>query len=221
MSPIPSHTRLDESLALLREGYTFISKRCERYHTDVFETRLMLKKVICMLGAEAAQVFYKPGRFTRRGAIPRTALSLLQAEGSVLVMDGEAHHQRKQMFLSLMTPESLQRAVDLFTEQWQKAVQRWKDMERVVLLDEVQEILCRTICQWSGVPLQESEVKERTRELVAMIEAAGSFGLRNWRAQRMRANTEHWIEEIIQDIRARKLDVPEGTAAHVIASYRD
>jgi fatty-acid peroxygenase len=221
MSQIPSHTRLDYSFALLHEGYTFISKRCERYGSDVFETRLMLKKVICMMGAEAAQVFYEPGRFTRQGALPKSTLTLLQDNGSAFVIDGEAHHRRKQMFMSLMTPPALQGVVDIFTEEWNRAVSRWKEMDRLVLLEEVQEILCRTICAWSGVPLKESEVQDRTGELAAMIDGAGSFGLRNWHAQRLRDRSERWIQEIIQDVRTHKLEVREGTPAHTIAWHRD
>lgn len=33
---------LDSTLALLADGYTFIAKRCRRYESDIFETRLML-----------------------------------------------------------------------------------------------------------------------------------------------------------------------------------
>ena len=61
----------DSTLALLLEGYEFISKRCRRYRSDVFETRLMLTKVVCMMGKEAAEVFYHPGRFTRKGPCHR------------------------------------------------------------------------------------------------------------------------------------------------------
>lgn len=56
---------LDGTLALLREGYEFIPKRCRRYGTDVFETRLMLQPAICMTGADAARIFY--GRRRRIG----------------------------------------------------------------------------------------------------------------------------------------------------------
>lgn len=47
----------DSTLALLWEGYRFIPERCRRYRSDVFETRLMLTKVICMVGEEAAKIF--------------------------------------------------------------------------------------------------------------------------------------------------------------------
>jgi fatty-acid peroxygenase len=92
MSPIPRDKHLDSMLALLLDGYTFISKRCHRYQSDIFETRLMLQKVTCMMGEEAASVFYHPNRFTRRGAMPKMALWLLQDTGSVALLDKEAHH---------------------------------------------------------------------------------------------------------------------------------
>src|SRR5215216_5669088 len=193
MANIPSEAGLDHSLALLRDGYTFISKRCERYRSDLFQTRLMFRNVICMMGSEAAQEFYAPNRFTRRGAMPKTTLWLLQDTGSALTMDGAAHNWRKQIFMALMNRDSLHRATDMLTEQWYKVLPRWDAQHRVVLLEEMQEILCRTICQWSGVPLEESESKQRTREMVAMIEGAGSFGARNIIAQRLRARSERWI----------------------------
>jgi fatty-acid peroxygenase len=60
----------DETLALLAEGYDFIPERCRRNRSDIFETRLMLARVVCMVGEEAAEVFYEPDRFTRKGALP-------------------------------------------------------------------------------------------------------------------------------------------------------
>lgn len=50
MSSIPREKSLDSTLALLSEGYTFIGKRCEHYHSDVFQTRLMLRQVFCRRG---------------------------------------------------------------------------------------------------------------------------------------------------------------------------
>ncbi len=66
ISSIPQDKNLDNTLAFLADGYTFIPKRCERYHTDIFATRLMLQKVICIQGEEATQMFYERDRFTRK-----------------------------------------------------------------------------------------------------------------------------------------------------------
>src|SRR3712207_6396944 len=92
---IPKDHGFDSTLALLREGYNFIPNRCRELKTDIFETRLMLKRVICMQGEEASKIFYGDQRFTRKGGIPLTTLRLLQGIGSVQTLDGEKHHQRK------------------------------------------------------------------------------------------------------------------------------
>lgn len=42
--------KTDSTLALLSEGYAFVPRRCERYGSDVFETRLMLTRAVCMMG---------------------------------------------------------------------------------------------------------------------------------------------------------------------------
>lgn len=65
------------------------------------------------MGEEATRAFYEPGRFTRRGALPPTALMLLQDRGSVALLDGEAHRQRKAMFMSLMSPAAIARLADV------------------------------------------------------------------------------------------------------------
>ena len=54
MPTMPSEARIDRTLALRLEGYQFIPKGCERHHSDVFETRLFLRRTICMRGEEAA-----------------------------------------------------------------------------------------------------------------------------------------------------------------------
>jgi fatty-acid peroxygenase len=53
-----------------------------------------------------------------------------------------------------------------------------------------------------------------------MIEGAGSVGPRNWCGQLLRARTERWIRDIVEKVRARELDVPEGSTAHVMAWHR-
>ncbi len=211
----------DESPALLSEGYEFIPNRCRRYRSDVFETRLMLTKAICMMGQEAAEVFYEPERFTRKGALPQTTLRLLQDKGSAQVMDGEAHRWRKRMFMSLMTPEGIRRLADAVDDRWRARIREWEATGEVVLFHEVEEILCRAACRWAGVPLTESETEQRTREFAAMIEGAGAVGPRNWRGLLLRRRTERWIRNLVEEVRARKLEVAEGSAAQVIAWHRD
>ena len=76
--PVPRDPAPDSSIALLREGYGFIPTRCRQYGSDLFETRLMLKRAVCMTGADAARQFYRPDQFTRRGGMPQSTFALIQ-----------------------------------------------------------------------------------------------------------------------------------------------
>lgn len=90
--------------ALLRDGYAFVSRHCEALGSDAFQARLALQQVVFARGPDALATFYHPGRFTRVGAMPPTTLRLLQGRGSVQQLDGDAHLQRKRLFLSVLTP---------------------------------------------------------------------------------------------------------------------
>lgn len=181
----------------------------------------MLTKAICVMGEAAARMFYEPGRFTRKGAMPITALALLQDRGSVNVLDGEAHHRRKQMFMALMTPAHIERLVNVFTSSWYDAIGRWERRGEVLLHNEVHAVLCDAVCAWAGVPLPASQLPQRTREFAAMIDGAGAIGPRNWRGHLLRASTEGWVRDIIGQVRSGRLVVPEGSAAQVIAGHRE
>src|SRR5690554_4575669 len=162
MSPIPRDKSFDSSFALLRDGNTFISRRCREYRSDVFETRLLLKKTYCIGGEQAAREFYREGRFTRNKAIPPSVLRLLQDKGSVATLDDEQHHQRKQMFMSLMKPASIEEICDLAERHWHEAAKNWQELQQVNFFDQLQEILFKAICEWSGIPLSDVDVTQRT-----------------------------------------------------------
>ena len=218
---VPRLEVLDASPSLLREGYLFGTRRFARLGTDAFETRLMLRKALFAYGEEAAQHFYTPDRLTRKGALPLPSLGLLQDLGSALVLDGEQHRVRKAMWLSLMTPAALDELADLFEQHWPAQVERASGAHEVVLLDLAHEVLCRAICEWSGVPLPEEDVPQRTRQFVAMHEGAGAFGPRNWRGQLLRSPTERWARGLVQQVRDGRLAVADGRALQVMSEHRD
>ncbi len=221
MPSIPRNHELDSTLALLRDGYRFISIRCDHYGTDIFQTRLLLQKTICMRGRQAAALFYDRDRFIRAGATPGRVKKTLFGEGGVQGLDGEPHRHRKRMFMALMTPAAINTLVDITTQQWRAYVKKWAAMDEVILYDEVSELLCRSVCSWTGVPLNESEVGKRTQELVAMIEAAGAvtFGYLQGRFARRRA--EVWAADLIRRVRSRSLVPAENCGLYIISWHRD
>lgn len=107
MPSIPRDPALDSSLAFIRDPYRFVSKGCRRFGADLFETRLLLRRTVCMSGPAAAEPFYDTSRFARCGAMPGAVRKTLLGEGGVQGLDGEAHRHRKRMLMSLMGPERI------------------------------------------------------------------------------------------------------------------
>lgn len=218
---IPRSEGLDNSLDLLSEGYLFILNRCRRLQTDVFQTRLLAQNVICMTGTEAAELFYDEERFIRKGAAPKRVQKTLFGQNGVQGLDGAAHKHRKLLFMSLMTPERLKGIVDLTRAQWEKTIKKWESKDRIILFDDVQEILCRVACEWAGVPLEETEVRKRADDFGEMVDGFGAVGPRHWQGKGARKRAEQWIETVIEQIRKGELNPPEGTAASMTARHRD
>lgn len=221
MAGIPRDDSFDSALALLRQGNPFIYNRCRQMDTDIFETRLMLKKTVCMQGEAAAKEFYKEGRMTRQGAIPKTVLWSLQDEGSVATLNDKAHHHRKEMFMSMMNRSSIQQLLSIAELHWRQAISKWQSADSVELMPEVEKIICGAVCQWSGIVLTEKETAQRSKEIAAMIDGAGSIGWRNWRGLFLRRRTEKWLQQLIEQTRNGEYSPDINSALYIIASYQD
>ncbi|PAV31566.1 cytochrome P450 [Virgibacillus profundi] len=218
---IPRDEGLDLSLSLLSEGYQFIPNRVRRFNSDIFQTRLMGQKVICISGKEAGEVFYDPERFQRKGAAPNRIRESLFGEAGVQGLDGSAHQHRKDLFMSLMTPQSLSVLNDLTIEQWEMAIDKWEKMDKVILFEEAELIMCQVACHFAGVPLWAKELTRRTKDFSAMIDAFGAAGPRHWQGRLARNRSERWIEYVITKFRTGKMSADENTALYKIAWHED
>ncbi|SDJ24992.1 cytochrome P450 [Natribacillus halophilus] len=218
---IPKEKGLDQTLTLLNEGYRYIPNRRQNQQSDIVQTRLLGKKAILISGEEAARLFYDENYFKREGVAPRRIKKTLFGENGVQTLDDEEHKHRKLMFLSLMTPERLEDIKKITMRQWISKVPEWKRNKQVKLFDEAEEVMCRSACEWAGIPLREEEVSQRAREFGDMIDAIGGVGERNQRGKRARQSSEKWIEDIVKKIRAKKLKPAENTAAYIISFHRD
>ncbi|GGV24507.1 hypothetical protein GCM10010182_53860 [Actinomadura cremea] len=69
-------------------------------------------------------------------------------------LDGERHRARKALFMWLMAPEARDDLCDITARPWRERIAAWaSDGRRVVLFDEVSELLCEAVCAWTGVPI--------------------------------------------------------------------
>lgn len=218
---IPQDSSRESSLALLREGNTFISARCDRFDTEIFRTRLMLQETLCLRGEAAARLFYDRKHFTREGAAPRLLKKTLFGQGGVQGLDGEAHRVRKQLFMGLMSQNDIEELTRFTAEQWQSAIGAWQQKGRIVLHPAVQEVHFRAVCRWADVPLEEGDIEKRRAEQAAMIDGSGSIAKRHWQARRARQSSEAWIAGLVERVRENRLKVDEDRALFRISWHRD
>lgn len=212
---------VDDTFALRRDPYRFISRRAALLGRDVFESRLLLRPTVCMTGAEAAAVFYDLDRFQRAGAAPEPLQKTLFGQGGVQGLDGEDHQHRKAVFLRICHPERAAALADVVRGHWRAAVPDWAAEGQVELYPRVQRVLTRAVCEWAGVPLDDAEVGARTRQLSALFDQAGAVGPGHLRSRMARRGAERWAERVIEGIRAGAQPSDSQCAAGVIADHRD
>lgn len=218
---MPKEEGMDHTFSLMREGYMYISNRCHSFQSDIFETRLFGMSAICMRGKKAAELFYDNEKFKRKGATPKWVVKSFFGENSVQTLDEKDHQHRKDMLMSVMTSDKLQQIVDITEQQWEKAIDKWEQMDQVILYEEVQKLLCRIACEWVGVPLEEGEVNKRSKELASLFESAASVGPAYWAARSSRNGLNEWIGELIDGIRNGKVKVQDDTILSQFAWHRD
>jgi fatty-acid peroxygenase len=221
MQCIPRIKCFDSTLALLKNPYGYIPKASGTVGADLFETRVLLQRTICMTGPAAAQLFYEQQHLCREGAMPKRIQKTLLGEGGVQSLDGAAHKHRKQMFLALMAADRIAQLQDIFGYLLAAEVEEWMKKPRVVLYDEMKTMLTKSACEWSGVPLPVAEVALRSHQLVALYEDAGAVAWRHWKARLARSRVERWAAEVVMSVRNGDLQPRAETAIHVIAHWRD
>lgn len=221
MLAIPTDNKLESSLDFLREGYAFICNRRANIGSDIFSTRLLLSRVICLSGRDAAQLIYNPAIFKRQGAAPKLIQKTLTGTGGVQSLDDAEHRNRKAMFMAIMTRKNLAKWTEIFAEEWQDRLAEWSDSEQVVLFREMQTLLCAAACKWTGVPLEVGEAEKRGVQLGKMIDGFATLNLRHWQARAARKQTERWMTGILQRVRSGELTPNKETALYIIAWHRD
>ncbi len=213
MTGLPREDSLDSTVALLREGYAFIGNRCRRLETDAFETRLLGRRTVCLVGAEGARRVYDGELMQRQGAMPGWVRNVLVGRGGVQNLDGEAHRHRKRMFMELMTRDRIAALSAGVDAGWRAAAEGWRAGEPVVLFDVAQQVLCRAVCAWAGVPLPAEDVARRARQLDSMVARSTDLAWGHWQGHRARWLAERWQATLVQQVRDGTLTASSSSSS--------
>ncbi|HEX3077151.1 MAG TPA: cytochrome P450, partial [Lachnospiraceae bacterium] len=220
-SSMMSEKYIECSPMLVMEGYKFIQNRCRKLGTNIFQGRLLGKKVIFVSGADAAKVFYNAKYFKRKGVAPKIVQKTLFGENGVQGLDGPDHDLRKFMFMTIMTPQNMMRLNTIMDKQLHIHANRWVQKDRILLFDQIQELLTEVACQWAGVPLSETEIRLRADDMGKMVDGFGSIGSRFIQGMQARKRSEVWMRDIVNNIRKSSILLDKECAAYIIAWHRN
>lgn len=215
---IPYAPRFDETRDFVHDRYTFGQYRFDQLNSDAFRTRIALRPVTVIRGAEAARMFYEDDRFGRDRAMPTSATHLLQDDDSVQSLSGRPHFHRKRMFVRMLSDDGAQDSLRrIFSEEWTDATRRWGG--HTVLSDELTTILTRTAVRWAGIDVVGIDIPALGGQLESMLANAGRIGPGNWFSRTRRRRTESWAQELITRIRQHDLEVDPGSIVSTLAFY--
>ncbi len=217
MRSIPKEFWPDQTLSLLREGNTFISTRCEKHESPVFQTRLLFERTLCLSGKDAAKLFYDQSKFSRQSAAPSRLQKTLTGKKGVQGLDGKEHEQRKAMFMQLMSKQNIGRLITIFETHWRQKWESFSATDHVSLYDVCNIILMQAACEWSGISLEDGEVEKRTEEMVKMIESPASIGLTYIKGVWARKSAEKWALSLIDNYRSTSTQLNQNQALSVFA----
>ncbi|HEX3934555.1 MAG TPA: cytochrome P450, partial [Puia sp.] len=218
---IPAKNTFTALYQLYRKGYQFIGDSCDELQTDIFQVRPPGQAIICIRGEEAASIFYDQDKMQRKGAVPAPVQQTLTGKDAIHTTDGPVHQQRKAMFLSLMTDDNIAGLQQLFNHELHQRCTHWQRQPSVNLFEEMSQALCVAICEWADVPFERKEIKRDAADFIAMIDAFGSLGWRNWKGRRARKRAESRIMKVVKEARAETIKAKPATALATVIHYRE
>ena len=220
MRNIPELQGFDHSIKFLTGPYSFISENCKKLQSDIFKTRINLKKTICLTGKEASE-FFNSNIFKRHGAAPEPLRATLFGKRGVQTLDGADHLHRKKLFLSLMTPRSIESLERITKKIWEEKSRTWPPGIEIDLYSETQLVHTRAVCEWFGIHLEGKEIKKRKKELTAMFDQAAAKNLSHFKTRIERKRAEKWIMKKVGQIRATPEEYDSTSPLYIFSLYTD
>ncbi|MEI5584394.1 cytochrome P450, partial [Agromyces sp. CCNWLW208] len=217
---IPRSPAPDDTLAFLRNGYLYGTRRFRKLGSDAFEARLAGTRAVVMHGREAASVFYEGDRFSRERAMPSSVQHLLQDDGSVQSLEGPPHRHRKTMFMRMLDDASVVRLVESFEHEWRRVRAEHAGQE-VPLYDLGNLVLTRSALAWAGIPRDRVDDRDLAGRLAAMVDRASSIGPVDRIARARRRGAEDWASGLVADVRSGLADAGPDSAIRTIADGSD
>lgn len=210
----------DLALDLLRHGYDALDvARARHGGADTWTTRMLGRRALVVRGRRGAELFYDQTRVRRRDAVPPPLAALLFGRGAVHGLDGDAHRERKAVFLDVLRSARTDVLVAQVSDDLaRRFAARGADGGAArPLFDELVDAYGRAVLTWAGVSAGGREAGRLARDLAAVVDGFGFAGPAYARAWVQRVRLDRWAAGLVRRVRAGELTVADDTALHAVA----
>jgi len=208
---------MDLAWALWRDGYRAIPEERARHDgEEAFGCRLLGRRALVVRGPEGARAFYDESLVRRKGAIPAPLAALLFGSGAVHGLDGQQHRERKQLFLDLLTEESVTPLVDDVADRLTRRTRaRHGELD---IFDELVETYGAAVLSWAGIDRPSVPARRVARRLAWIVDGFGFSPAAYGRAWACRIWADRWARGLVQRVRAGALRPPAGSPLAALAA---
>ena len=220
-SNMPKDPGFDKTLSVLKEGYEFIMNRKDNLNSNIFETRILGEKAVCLTGSELAELFYDNTRFRRSDAAPARVEKTLFGQGGVQGLDGDVHKNRKAMFMSLMDHQAMDEIEALTQKYWHEFFADKTSNDTVELYEAAKVVFLKVASDWVGISLKDEDIDSRARQISDLYESPAALGFKHWQGRKSRSEAEDWIQGIVEDVRKRNIETDKNRALYQFSMHTD
>src|SRR5215212_930514 len=153
---------------------------------------MLRRRALVVRGEEGVRTFYDARLVTRKGAIPAPVRLLLFGRGAVHGLKGADHRERKQMYLDVVDRESVDRLGGQVARRLEEAMARWDGRASVRLFDELVEVYGAAVIDWAGLEIDDTESRQVSHDLAALVDGFGVGGTSYPRAYAARFRANRW-----------------------------
>ncbi|GEK92168.1 cytochrome P450 [Alkalibacterium kapii] len=223
MKQVPeTKIKLTDVKEMFNKGYDLLGELRKDADSSVVKGKFLTEEFITVCGEEAAKTFYDPTKFKREGAMPKPVIKTLFGENGVQTLDGKAHEHRKNYFMDLMTPERMEDYRKILDE---KLTEKMDSIHgKFELFDIANEVLFRSIAEWSGINLanyDEEKIKKLADNQISMISGAVTSPKDHLEGVSDRKESEEWAKELLKEARKNPVPGKEHLALYTFAQATD
>ncbi|WP_185749114.1 cytochrome P450 [Humibacillus xanthopallidus] len=172
-------------------------------------------------GAAGVRLFYDQSIMKRAGAMPPAIALPLFGRGAVHSLDGDAHRQRKSLFVSLLMDEGrvaslLHLADDLLADE----LEQWQLAGRGVVYPTATRVYGRAVIRWAGINVSPDDEVRRAEDMATIVEDFATPGWPYARAWRARIACDRWATQLVREVRDGRRFAPQGSVLERISLHR-